>query len=343
MSARTGVAGAPAETSTACPAGLTSCSAAGLVPARPGVGMGAGAAGVICGNGPAGCFLRLRADRRVIISRKATTRPMSARTGVAGALVTTSTACPAGLTPCSATGLVPTGPGLGVGAGVISGKSPAAFPAPTRVVLRLDPGKAAAWMPKGLTAFPGPMSELVALFRFGSGPGGEGLADGPGEAELVVPGLAVAEPEPVELAVGVGLEDAEGVGLEEAEDVGLAVGEGDVEGVELALGVGAGDVGAGDVGAGDVERVGLGVDVDGGDVEGAGLLLVVGAGVDGDGLGVSEELGPGLVLAAAGEGEGEESTALANAGSCPPADSPMTSKPPVTRPATTARPCVIDM
>jgi hypothetical protein len=101
-----------------------------------------------------------------------------------------------------------------------------------------------------------------------------------------------------------------------------------------------------------VERVGLGVDVRGGDVEGAGLSVVVGAGVDGDGLGVSEALGSGLVLAAAGEGvalaaageeEGEESTALANAGFCELADSPMTSKPPVTRPATTARPCPIDM
>jgi hypothetical protein len=137
--------------------------------------------------------------------------------------------------------------------------------------------------------------------------------------------LEVAEPEPVELAVG--------VGLEEAEDVGLAVGVGEVEGVELALGVGAGDV----------ERVGLGVDVGGGDVEGAGLSLVVGAGVDGDGLGVSEALRPGLVLAAAGEGAGEESTALANAGSCQLPDSPMTSNPPATRPATTARPCAIDM
>jgi hypothetical protein len=169
------------------------------------------------------------------------------------------------------------------------------------------------------------MSELVALFGFGGGPRVGTPADGPGEAEGVVVALEVAEPEPVELAVG--------VGLEEAEDVGLAVGVGEVEGVELALGVGAGDV----------ERVGLGVDVGGGDVEGAGLSLVVGAGVDGDGLGVSEALRPGLVLAAAGEGEGEESTALANAGSCQLPDSPMTSKPPVTRPATTARPCAIDM
>jgi len=175
------------------------------------------------------------------------------------------------------------------------------------------------------------MSELVALFGFGGGPRGGTPADGPGDAEGVVVALAVAEPELVELAVG--------VELEEAEDVGLAVGVGDVEGVELALGVGAADV----------ERVGLGVDVGGGDVEGAGLSLVVGAGVDGDGLGVSEALTSGLVLAAAGEGEtegegeGEESTALANAGSCQLADSPMTRKPPVTRPATTARACVIDI
>ena len=246
-------------------------------------------------------------------SRKATPRAMSARTGVAGALVTTPTACPAGLTLRSAAGLVPAGPGLGVGAAVITGKSPAAFPAPTRVVLRLGPGVATACMaPRRLAAPPGPMSELVALFGFG---GAESRNSGgrPGEAEGVVVALEVAEPGPVELAVG--------VELEEAEDVGLAVGVGEVEGVELALGVGAGHV----------ERVGLGVDVGGGDVEGAGLSLVVGAGVDGDGLGVSEALRPGLVLAAAGEGE--ESTALANAGSCQLPDSPMTSKPPVTRPA----------
>jgi hypothetical protein len=203
---------------------------------------------------------------------------------------------------------------------VITGKSPAAFPAPTKVVLTftsgIGPGKAAAWMaPRRLAAPPGPMSELVALFGFGGGPGGG------------------TPPEPVELAVGAGLEDAEGVGLEDAEGVGLAVGVGDVEGAELPLGVGAGDV----------ESVGLGVDVGGADVEGAGLSLVVGTGVDGDGLGVSEALGPGLVLAAAGEGEGEEAAALANAGCCELTDSPETRKPPVTRPTTTTRRCATDM
>jgi len=336
MSPRTGAAGAPVPTSSAGPAGLTLCPAAGSAPAGPGLGAGAGAgAGVIGATTPAGCFLRLRTDTRVMTSRKATARPMSASTGVAGPPVTTSTARPAGLTLFWAAGLVPAGPGLGVGAGVITGKSPAAFPAPTRVVLRLDPGKAAAWMaPTRLAAPPGPMSELVALFGFGGGPRGGAPPDGPGEAEGVVVALAVAEPEPVELVVG--------VGLEEAEDVGLAVGVGEVEGVELVLGVGAGDV----------DTVGLGVDAGGEDVEGAGLGLVVGGDVDGDGLGVSVALGSGLVLAAAGDGEeeeeeeeeeGEESTALASAGSGQPADSPMTRKPPVTRPATTARACVIDM
>ena len=94
---------------------------------------------------------------------------MSPRTGVAGALVTTPTVCPAGLTLRSASGLVLSGPGLGVGAGVITGKSPAAFPPPTKVVVTftfgMGPGMAAAWMTsRGLAAFPGPMSELMALF-----------------------------------------------------------------------------------------------------------------------------------------------------------------------------------
>ena len=236
---------------------------------------------------------RLRPDSRVITSRKAIIRAMSASTGVAGALAVMSSACPAGLKPRSA-------PGLGVGAGVITGKSPAAFPAPTKV---------------RLAAPPAPMSELVPLFGFGGGPSGG------------------TPPELVELAVGAGLEDAEGVGLEDAEGVGLAVGVGEVGGSEFALGVGVADV----------ETVGLGVDVGGGDVEGPGLALVLGAGVDGDGLGVSEALGSAFVLAAAGEAEGEESTALANAGLCELADSPATRKPPVTRPATTARRCALDM
>jgi len=153
---------------------------------------------------------------------------MSPSADAAGAFVTTPNACPAGLTLRSAAGLVPSGAGLGVGAGVISGKSPAAFPAPTKVVLTfgMGPGTAAAWIAlRRPAAPPGPMSELVALFGLGGGPGGG------------------TPPEPVELALGVGLEDAEGVGLadaegvglEDAEGVGLAVGAEDVEASELVL------------------------------------------------------------------------------------------------------------
>ena len=250
---------------------------------------------------------------------------MSARTGVAGALVTTPTACPAGLTLRSAAGLVPAGPGLGGRRD--HREEPGRVPGADEGGAEVRPGHGGG-LDGAEEAGRAPRADerVGGAVRVRRGPGSRDSGGRPGggrSASCVA--LEVAEPEPVELAVG--------VGLDEAEDVGLAVGVGEVEGVELALGVGAGDV----------ERVGLGVDVGGGDVEGAGLSLVVGAGVDGDGLGVSEALRPGLVLAAAGEGEGEESTALANAGSCELPDSPMTRKPPVTRPATTARRCAIDM
>jgi hypothetical protein len=41
----------------------------------------------------------------------------------------------------SATGLVPSGPGLGVGVDVICGKSPEASPAPTTVVVTFGTGR----------------------------------------------------------------------------------------------------------------------------------------------------------------------------------------------------------
>ena len=110
------------------------------------------------------------------------------------------------------------------------------------------------------------------------------------------------------LALGVGLEDAErvglGVGVGDAERVGLgvAVGVGDVDGVELPLAVGVG------------------------------VVVDVGAVVDGDGLGELD----------AAEGEGEAVASLANAGTCVPADSPDRRKPPVIRPAVTARRCARD-
>ena len=256
------------------------------------------------------------------------------------------------------------GAGLGMGAGVITGNRLAAFPAPMTVVLvmfrsGIGPGMAAGGMVGNrLAAFPGPMSVLVALLRFGKGPGGEALAGGLGDAD----GLADAERAGLALAVGdterVGL--ALGVGLGEPERVGLAlgVGLGEPERVGLALGVGLEDaerVGLG-VGDGDGERVGLGVGVGVGDADGVELAVGVGAAVDGeaegdadfdgDGLGELEALGPELVLAAAegeGEGEGEAVAALANAGSCVLTDSPARRKPPVTRPAITARRCARDI
>ena len=189
-----------------------------------------------------------------------------------------------------------------------------------------------------LAAFPGPMSVLVALLRFGKGPGGEALAGGLGDAdglpdaERVGLALAVEDTDRAGLALGVGVGEPEraglalGVGLEDAERVGLGAGVGDAERVGLGVGVGVGDV--------DGVELAVGAAVDG-EAEGD-------ADFDGDGLGELEALGPELVLAAA-EGEGEAVAALANAGSCVLTDSPERRKPPVIRPAITARRCAKDM
>src|SRR5215472_12011752 len=146
-----------------------------------------------------------------------------------------------------------------------------------------------------LAAFPGPVSVLVALLRFGKGPGGVALAGGSGDAD----GLADAERVVLALAV----EDTEGVGL------ALGVGVAEPEGVGLALGVGVAEPEG--VGLGDAVRVGLGVGVGVGDVDGIELSLAVGVGAavdgeaegdadfDGAGLGALEALGPELMLAAA--------------------------------------------
>jgi hypothetical protein len=222
---------------------------------------------------------------------------------------------------------VPLEAGLGAAAGVISGKRLAAFPALMRVVLMtfrpgMGPGRAVGAM----------VVKTLALFRPGrgtagrfapcrgvpaglAGPFGEALADGLGEAERVRLVVAVGDAEWVGLALGEGLPDAKPGGL------AVGVGVGDVEGVGLALAVGVG--------------VGVGVDVDG---EGDGD-----ADVDGDGLAVLEPPGLELVLAAAEEGDAEEVTTLASAGSCVLTDSAETRKPPVTKLATTARRCARDM
>jgi hypothetical protein len=244
-------------------------------------------------------------------SRNASARAMSpstwaASSGGPGAVAEASATRPAGLALPDA--------GLGAGAGMISGKRLAAFPAPMTVVLVASrPGMGPAMAAGSLVV------KRLALFRLGRGTGGrfaarrdvptglaepfgEALADGLGDAERVVLALAVGDAEPVGVAVGVGVSDVEGVGL------------------ALVVGVGADVDGEGE---GDAD-----VDVDG---EGEGD-----ADVDVDGLGVLEPPGPELVLAEEGDGEGV--TTLANAGSCT-TDSPETRKIPVTRPTTTARRC----
>jgi hypothetical protein len=251
-------------------------------------------------------------------------RTWAASSGVPGPAVEASaTRRPAGLVLRPAVGAVLPEAGLGAGAGVISGKRLAAFPALMRVVLTaFRPGTGPG------TAVGAMAVKRLALFGLGSGTGGrfvpgrdvpaepaepfgDALADGLGDAERVVLALAVGATERVAVALGVGRPDAEPVGL------ALGVGAGDVEMVGLGVGVGAG------------------ADVDG---EGEGD-----ADVDGDGLGVLEALGPELVLAAAGEGEGEEVTTLASAESWALTDSPETRKPPATRLATTARRCARDI
>ena len=63
----------------------------------------------------------------------------------------------------------------------------------------------------------------------------------------------------------------------------------------------------------------------------------------GDGLGELDALGAEVVLAAGEvEGEGEAVASLANAGTCVLTDSPDRRKPPVIRPAITARRCARD-
>src|SRR2546421_11109055 len=106
---------------------------------------------------------------------------MSPSTGVAGVLVKTSTARPAGLKLRSAAGLVLPGPGLGVGAGVITGKIPAAFPAPTTMVLTfrsgIGPGMAGTWVgAKRAARVPGAGRGVGGVVRVGRGPRGGGAA-----------------------------------------------------------------------------------------------------------------------------------------------------------------------
>ena len=218
-----------------------------------------------------------------------------------------------------------------MGAGVISGKRLAAFPAPMTVVLvtfrsGIGPGMAAEGIVgKRLAAFPGPMSVLVALLRFGKGPGGEARQAVWGRRQS---GCWTAVGDPNGRAgtgrrrcrtcwAGTGRRRCRtrraGTGRRRCrtrragtgrrryrryERVGLAlgVGVGEPERVGLALGVGLEDaerVGLG-VEVGDAERVGLGVGVGVGDVDGVELAVGVGAAVDGEAEGDADFDGDGL-------------------------------------------------
>jgi hypothetical protein len=202
------------------------------------------------------------------------------------------------------------------------------------------------------------MIAVVMLSRLGRGPRG-GLEPGPdepageapaggGEPELA---LAAGDSERVGLALAVGLDErvelALGLGLDDADPVGLALGLGvaDPDPVGLALGEGAGDAEPVAVALG----AGVGADVDG-EAEGD-------ADVEGDADGLGEPEAPGLVLVPAGAGDGEADGELdgwvgaattraagaATLASAGPGRPTKTRKPPVTRPATTARPCATDM
>jgi len=134
--------------------------------------------------------------------------------GVPGDWVAASATRPAGLALRPAAGGRASEAGLGVGDGVITGKSPDAFPGPMTVVLAgVMTGKRAA-------AFPGPISVLVALFGLGRGP-----------RDSFAP-RRDALTEPAAEALAGSREDAERVGL------ALADGVGDAEWAGLALAVG---------------------------------------------------------------------------------------------------------
>jgi hypothetical protein len=272
-------------------------------------------------------------------------------TGVPSAPVVASATRSAGAVPwAAARGGVPAA-GLGTGAGAISGKRPEAFPAAMRVLFRFGTGPG-AMTGKRPEAFPVAIIAVVMLSRLGRGPRGS-LEPGPDEPAEEAP-AGGSEPEltlvagdaeragldeRVELALGLGLDDADpvglalGLGLDDADPVGLALGEGagDAEPVAVALGAGVGaDVDGEAEGDADVEG-----DADGlGELEAPGLVLVPAGAEDGEADGELD----GWVWAATTRDAG--AATLASAGPGRPAK---TRKPPVTRPATTARPCATDV
>ena len=241
-------------------------------------------------------------------------------------------------------------------AGVMTGNRPAAFPAAMTVVM-MRFTSAAGIAAAGGTAGnkPAALSVLmiipVVLVVAGIGP------DGGAE-----PGRDVSA-EPAGEAAADGRRDAgrAGLALDEGDRVGLALRVGDAEWVGVALAVGDGDAAwvgvALAVGDGGAERVGVALADGDSDAERVGVALAVGDGVadadvDGDADGDADVVeGDGEadvagddepVAGGCGKLEAGE-TVLASAAPWTPADSPQTSRPPVTRPAATTRTCAEDV
>ena len=316
--------------------------------------------------------MRLRKNSLVIASMTATARAIrprtwAVRTGVPSGRAEVSAARAAGTVVRSPVcGGVP-GAGLGAAVGVISGNRPAALPPATAdwVPFRfaIEPGGIGASV--GVisgnrpAALPAPRTVVRVGFSVGRVPTGSDeprpRAAGGRVDEVLADGLADADAECVGLGFGGGVRVGWGVGVRVGlgvrVEVRVGLGVGDGERVALGVGVGFGD--------GDAECDALGVGVGVGDGDGEWVVLGVGVGVDGEGEGEADVLDGDGDADFDGDGEAEADgfgelvglepalldvapravglATLATAGPCMLTDSPHTRKPPVARPATTAR------
>ncbi len=237
-------------------------------------------------------------------------------------------------------------------AGVMTGNRPAAFPAAMTVVMMRftsAAGIAAAGGTAGNRPAALPALMIIPVVLAGIGPGGS--------AE---PGRDVPAERAGEAAADVGRDVGRaGLALDEGDRVGgaLPVGDGDADWAGVALADGDGDAESAGValpvGDGDAEWAGVALADGDGDAESAGVALADGDGVadaDGDGDvdgdadvvegdGEADVAGDDEPVAdGCGKLEAAE-TGLASAAPWTPADSPQTSRPPVTRPAATTRTC----
>jgi hypothetical protein len=223
--------------------------------------------------------------------------------------------------------------GAAPAAGVMTGNRPAAFPAAMTMVMmrfRAAAGIAAAGGTAGNR--PAALSALmiipVTVGMAGTGPGGSAEPDRD-------PPAASAERAGEARADGVRDADRAALTLDEGDRVGLSlrVGDGDAEWVGVTLADGDSDAEWVGVTLADGDGV---ADADGdGDVDGDADVV--------EGNGEAEVAGDDEPVA---DGRGEleaDETGLASAASWTPADSPQTSRPPVTRPAATTRVCAKDV